>query len=114
MQILTIKCYCTPNTHYHLTHNIRLTLIIGLIYNLVLHFQGNLVVLGTRDGDVQVYDIAANKQVNEMQSHSSRVGALACNGDIVSSGSLGRFILLCDLGTTNHGTEKTNRPLAGG
>jgi hypothetical protein len=32
---------------------------------------------------VQVWDVVINKQINEMEEHSARVGALAKNGDVV-------------------------------
>jgi hypothetical protein len=63
MQILTRKCYCAPYPHYHFRHYIRLAVIIGHIYNLVLHLQGNLLAVGTREGDVHVYDAAVKRLV---------------------------------------------------
>jgi cell division cycle 20-like protein 1 (cofactor of APC complex) len=44
---------------------------------------------------VQVWDIAVNEHINEMQGHSARMGALALNGVVVSPGSHDRLIL-CD------------------
>ena len=38
----------------------------------------------------QVWDVAANKRVNTLVGHSARVGALAWNGDMLSSGSRDR------------------------
>ena len=61
--------------------------------------QGNLVAVGTHHGYVQVWDVAVNKQVNKMQGHSARVGALAWNGDVLSSGSRDRLILQRDVRT---------------
>jgi cell division cycle 20-like protein 1 (cofactor of APC complex) len=51
-----------------------------------------LVAVGIYSGYVQVWDVAVNEQINEMQGHSARVGALAWNGDVVSPGSHDRFI----------------------
>ena len=44
-------------------------------------------------GCVQVWDVTANKKVNTLEGHSARVGALAWNGDLLSSGSRDRLIL---------------------
>ena len=41
----------------------------------------------------QVWDVTANKKVNTLEGHSARVGALAWNGDLLSSGSRDRLIL---------------------
>nr|CAD7406783.1 unnamed protein product [Timema poppensis] len=62
-------------------------------------FKGNLVAVGTHHGYVQVWDVSMNKQVNKMMGHSARVGALAWNSDILSSGSRDRLILQRDVRT---------------
>nr|CAD7592097.1 unnamed protein product [Timema genevievae] len=61
--------------------------------------RGNLVAVGTHHGYVQVWDVSMNKQVNKMMGHSARVGALAWNSDILSSGSRDRLILQRDVRT---------------
>lgn len=68
--------------------------------------RGNLVAVGTHHGYVQVWDVGVNKQVNKMQGHSARVGALAWNGDILSSGSRDRLILQRDVRTPGLVAEK--------
>ncbi|XP_063245219.1 fizzy-related protein homolog isoform X2 [Bacillus rossius redtenbacheri] len=68
--------------------------------------RGNLVAVGTHHGYVQVWDVAVNKQVNKMQGHSARVGALAWNGDILSSGSRDRLILQRDVRTPRVVSER--------
>jgi cell division cycle 20-like protein 1 (cofactor of APC complex) len=55
---------------------------------------------------VQVWDVAANRRINVMQGHLSRVGALAWNGDVVSSGSLDRNILQRDVRTPSSVVER--------
>ena len=40
-----------------------------------------------------MWDVTANKKVNTLEGHSARVGALAWNGDLLSSGSRDRLIL---------------------
>ncbi|XP_071652619.1 fizzy-related protein homolog [Temnothorax longispinosus] len=50
-------------------------------------------------GYIQVWDVAVNKQVSKLQGHSARVGALAWNGEVLSSGSRDRLILQRDVRT---------------
>lgn len=71
-----------------------------------MHFQGNLVAVGTHRGYVQVWDVAANKRVNVLEGHSARVGALAWNGDMLSSGSRDRLILQRDIRTPAIASER--------
>lgn len=61
--------------------------------------RGHLVAVGTHNGYVTVWDVAVNKQVNKLQGHTARVGALAWNGDVLSSGSRDRLILQRDTRT---------------
>ena len=55
--------------------------------------------MGTHKGYVQVWDVAAAKRVNVLEGHTARVGALAWNGDSLSSGSRDRLILQRDIRT---------------
>lgn len=68
--------------------------------------QGNLVAVGTHRGFVQIWDVAASKMVNRLEGHSARVGTLAWNGDILSSGSRDRYILQRDIRTPPHFVER--------
>ncbi|XP_004928647.1 fizzy-related protein homolog [Bombyx mandarina] len=54
--------------------------------------RGHLVAVGTQKGHISVWDVAVNKEVTKLQGHIARVGALAWNGDILSSGSRDRHI----------------------
>ncbi|XP_034239903.1 fizzy-related protein homolog [Thrips palmi] len=63
--------------------------------------KGNLVAVGTNTGYVQIWDVAVNKQVNKLVGHSTRVGALAWNGDILASGSRDKDIFLRDIRTSS-------------
>ncbi|KAG6449846.1 fizzy-related protein homolog [Manduca sexta] len=54
--------------------------------------RGHLVAVGTQKGHISVWDVASNKEVSKLQGHIARVGALAWNGDILSSGSRDRHI----------------------
>lgn len=53
----------------------------------------NYLAVGCRDDTVQVWNVAANKQINSLMGHTNRVGALAWNGDILVSGGIDRPIL---------------------
>ena len=59
-----------------------------------------MVAVGTQAGLVQVWDAAAGKQVTTLQGHTARVGAIAWNGDLLSSGSRDRFINQKDIRTS--------------
>uniref|UniRef100_A0A1B6M5E7 Fizzy-related protein homolog n=1 Tax=Graphocephala atropunctata TaxID=36148 RepID=A0A1B6M5E7_9HEMI len=59
--------------------------------------RGNYLAVGTHNGYVQVWDVSLSKQINVLNGHSARVGALAWNGDMLSSGSRDRMILQRDV-----------------
>ncbi|XP_014668070.1 PREDICTED: fizzy-related protein homolog [Priapulus caudatus] len=61
--------------------------------------RGHLVAVGTHKGYVQVWDVTANKRISVLEGHSARVGALAWNADVLSSGSRDRLILQRDVRT---------------
>ncbi|XP_047525798.1 fizzy-related protein homolog [Pieris napi] len=54
--------------------------------------RGHHVAVGTQKGHISVWDVAVNKEVSNLQGHVARVGALAWNGDTLSSGSRDRHI----------------------
>ncbi|KAG7303906.1 Fizzy- protein [Plutella xylostella] len=54
--------------------------------------RGQHVAVGTQKGHISVWDVAVNKEVTKLQGHIARVGALAWNGDMLSSGSRDRHI----------------------
>lgn len=49
--------------------------------------RSGLVAVGTHKGLVQIWDAGAQKRVSTIEGHTARVGALAWNGDMLSSGS---------------------------
>ncbi len=53
-----------------------------------------------------MWDSAAYKRVNVLEGHSARVGALAWNGDMLSSGSRDRLILQRDVRTPTVNSER--------
>ncbi|GMT14306.1 hypothetical protein PFISCL1PPCAC_5603 [Pristionchus fissidentatus] len=59
--------------------------------------KGDFLAVGTNKGLTQVWDVHAQKKVHEMKGHSSRIGCLAWNGDIICSGSRDRLIIQRDV-----------------
>ncbi|CAL1544260.1 unnamed protein product [Lymnaea stagnalis] len=68
--------------------------------------RGNQVAVGTNKGYVQIWDVAVSKKVHTLMGHGARVGALAWNGDMLSSGSRDRLILQRDIRTPNTTPER--------
>uniref|UniRef100_A0AAQ5X1I7 Fizzy-related protein homolog n=1 Tax=Amphiprion ocellaris TaxID=80972 RepID=A0AAQ5X1I7_AMPOC len=58
-----------------------------------------LVAVGTHKGYVQIWDAAGGRKLTSLEGHSARVGALAWNGEQLSSGSRDRVILQRDVRT---------------
>ncbi|XP_067892470.1 cell division cycle protein 20 homolog [Heterodontus francisci] len=48
--------------------------------------EGNYLAVGTRNGEVQVWDVERQKRLRNMVSHTVRVGALSWSSYILSSG----------------------------
>ena len=85
-------------------------------YNLAMLYklQGNLVAVGTHKGHVQVWDASANKRIGLLEGHTARVGALAWNGDQLSSGSRDRMIFQRDIRSRSAvSSGNADRKLAG-
>uniref|UniRef100_A0A8C6L1C5 Fizzy/cell division cycle 20 related 1b n=1 Tax=Nothobranchius furzeri TaxID=105023 RepID=A0A8C6L1C5_NOTFU len=61
--------------------------------------RGGLVAVGTHKGYVQIWDAAGGRKLTCLEGHSARVGALAWNGEQLSSGSRDRVILQRDIRT---------------
>eukprot|EP01036_Dinobryon_divergens_P037616 gene37616-49253_t len=64
--------------------------------------SGSHIAIGTASNAVQLWDVQAGKQVRSMDGHSGRVGALAWNGHILSSGSKDTTIIHHDVRIQNH------------
>jgi cell division cycle 20-like protein 1 (cofactor of APC complex) len=58
--------------------------------------RGSLLAIGTTQGIVQIWDSVKCQRIRSMTGHSSRVGALAWNSHLLSSGSRDRKILQRD------------------
>jgi len=63
---------------------------------------GSHIAIGTASNCVQLWDVQAGKQVRSMSGHTSRVGALAWNDHILSSGSRDTTILNHDVRVQQH------------
>eukprot|EP00873_Tetraselmis_striata_P009134 jgi/Tetstr1/429398/TSEL_019310.t1 len=60
--------------------------------------RGTYLAIGTfRDAEVQIWDVAKCKKVRSMSGHRNRVGTLAWNSHVLSSGSRDRSILQRDV-----------------
>eukprot|EP01132_Coremiostelium_polycephalum_P002092 gene2092-2579_t len=64
--------------------------------------DGNYLAVGTNSCVVQLWDVEHNKKVRELRGHSGRVGALAWNNYILSSGSADTNIFNHDVRIQNH------------
>lgn len=64
--------------------------------------DGNYLAVGTNGADVQLWDTEAIRQVRCMKGHRARVGALAWNQHILSSGSRDSTIINHDVRIAEH------------
>jgi cell division cycle 20-like protein 1 (cofactor of APC complex) len=63
--------------------------------------RGSHIAVGTNKGFVQIYDAEKSRRLRTMTGHSARVGALAWNDHILSSGSRDRLIYHRDVRSPN-------------
>lgn len=63
---------------------------------------GTHLAIGTASNTVQLWDVQAGKMVRSMDGHSSRVGALAWNNHIITSGSRDTTIVNHDVRVQQH------------
>lgn len=64
---------------------------------LILAFKGSHVAIGTHKGYVQIWDAERQRRLRTMTGHTARVGALAWNEHVLTSGSRDRTILHRDV-----------------
>lgn len=64
--------------------------------------EGNYLAVGTNGADVQLWDCDAIRQVRCMKGHQARVGALAWNQHVLSSGSRDSTIINHDVRIAEH------------
>ncbi|XP_066567155.1 cell division cycle protein 20 homolog B-like [Amia ocellicauda] len=77
--------------------------------------DGNVLAIGTSDGEVQLWDTGKKKRLRNMLGHLSVVGALSWNNHILSSGSLLGVIHHHDVRIANHhvGTLRHRKSICG-
>ncbi|GAA6059486.1 hypothetical protein JCM10212_002229 [Sporobolomyces blumeae] len=68
--------------------------------------RGNQVAVGTKSGMIQIWDAQTGRFIRRMSGHTARVGALAWNDHILSSGSHDRLIFHRDVRIKDHWTHK--------
>lgn len=64
--------------------------------------RGGFLAIGTQSADVQLWDTERLKQVRNMKGHKARVGSLAWNDYVLSSGSRDSFIYNHDVRVAQH------------
>lgn len=64
--------------------------------------EGAYLAIGTNNGAVQLWDVEAQKQVRNMGGHEARVGSLAWNDHLLSSGSRDTTIVNHDVRIAKH------------
>ena len=67
------------------------------VSSLASSHDGTLLAVGGQNGALNLWDISRQKVVRSLASHSMRIGALAWNGSILTSGSRDRLIYNRDL-----------------
>eukprot|EP00742_Colponemidia_sp_Colp-10_P003254 GILJ01003464.1.p1 GENE.GILJ01003464.1~~GILJ01003464.1.p1 ORF type:complete len:474 (-),score=48.75 GILJ01003464.1:104-1525(-) len=68
--------------------------------------RGTHLAVGTNSGEVQIWDASKCKKVRVMGGHQARVGTIAWNGHLLSSGSRDRLILQRDIRSAEPFTSK--------
>lgn len=63
---------------------------------------GSHLAIGTNDNVVQLWDVQAGRQVRTLRGHTGRIGALAWNQHMLSSGSKDTTVLNHDVRIQNH------------
>ena len=86
------------NVYLWNSHNSKVTKLCDLglsdsVTSVGWSVRGNILSLGTNNGDVQLWDICKLKKIRVLHGHSNRVGSLAWNSSILSSGSRDKTIL---------------------
>lgn len=64
--------------------------------------QGNYLAVGLQRGDVQIWDAETTRLVRTMRGHTARVGSLAWNEHVLSTGSRDRIIFHRDVRVRQH------------
>ncbi|XP_031636529.1 cell division cycle protein 20 homolog isoform X3 [Contarinia nasturtii] len=70
--------------------------------------EGNVLAIGASDGTVELWDAEAKKRLRVMDGHTARVGSLAWNSYIISSGSRDGSIIHHDVRQRDHKVTTLN------
>ncbi|BGP16975.1 hypothetical protein JCM10213_007421 [Rhodosporidiobolus nylandii] len=68
--------------------------------------RGTQVAVGTKNGMIQIWDANTGRFIRKMSGHTARVGALAWNDHVLTSGSHDRLICHRDVRIKDHWTHK--------
>ena len=68
--------------------------------------DGNFLAVGTAQSEVQIWDVGGMRQLRSMKGHRARVGSLAWNSHILSSGSRDSSIIHHDVRIAQHITAR--------
>ena len=68
-----------------------------IITSLSSNFDGNILAVGESSGIVKIFDMNKKKVIDFWQDHTSRVGTLSWNGNILTSGGRDKMILNHDI-----------------
>lgn len=68
--------------------------------------RGTYLSVGTSHGDTQIFDISKLKQIRSMEGHRARVGTMAWNSHLLSTGSRDRVVLQRDVRVPNPFVQK--------
>ena len=78
---------------------------------------GDLLSLGTLRGTIHVFDVKTQKEIECLNDHSARIGVLAWNGNVLSSGSRDALIVHRDIrqspATAKHRIRAHSREVCG-
>lgn len=70
--------------------------------------DGHILAIGTRGGNVEIWDCSKMKRLRVMQGHNARVGSLAWNSYMVTSGSRDGKIVHHDVRQRDHAVATLN------
>lgn len=59
--------------------------------------RGTYLSVGTTHGDTRIFDVSKLKQIRNMHGHRARVGTMAWNSHLLSTGSRDRIVLQRDV-----------------
>ncbi len=73
-----------------------------MVTSLAWSSDGNYLSIGANNSNVHLWQVEAKKQLRTMRGHSARVGALAWNNHVLSTGSRDSMIFNHDVRIAQH------------